>query len=115
MSITRADIASALEAVDGVAASPTPPTTIVPGCAWPNWVSTAWVNADARDEIWQIFVALPGAGDAATIDAGDPLVELVGRAIWDLGQVTLVEPVLVQNGANAGETLPALRFRLVTL
>lgn len=111
-SLTRQDIADALDAVDGVTGVPVPPAHLAPFVAWPAWQSTTWVNDCARDVTWFVFVALPAPGNGAAIEAGDPLIEAVGDALWMLGRVVIVQPVRVTTG-TPGDDTPALRFQLL--
>lgn len=107
--ITRVQIAAALDGI-GLAASPTTPTVISDGSAWPAWVSTAWVNAAGQRETrWYIFVALTGGDRDATVAEGDPLVEQLMAALWGIGlKPEQIEPMqwAVEPGAAA---VPVLR------
>lgn len=109
--MTRDDIAGALGEVAGLAPSAATPQTVVAGSAWPEWVSTAWVNAQGQREYrWYVFVALSGGDRQATASEGDPLVESVAAALWEIGLwPELVEPWqwAVEPGAQA---VPVLRF-----
>lgn len=110
---TRQEIAAVLDSVEGVTAYSSSPPTISPYCAWPNWISITWVNDYVHEHIWQVFLTLPGSGDETTINESDPMIIPVGEALWNLGHVDIAEPVLITTG-TPGDTMPVLRYRLVT-
>ena len=113
--IDRAAIAGALGGVDGLTASESRPDVVAAGSAWPEWVSTRWVNMQpqgAREVRWRAYVALPNATPGGTIDAGDPLIEAAGQALTDLGlRVDLVESWAAAT-SDGSASLPALRYSL---
>lgn len=114
MTITRADIAAALETVDGVRGNATPPKTPQPGDAWPIWETTALTTLGFGLAItWSVYVLLTNADLDQTMAEADPLVEAIASAIAPLGALGPIEPYRVTtNGPN---TLPALRFGLETI
>ena len=111
MSPARQAILDALAKVEGLAPSSSVPAPIVAGSAWPGWASTSWVNACLTATTWFVFVALPNGHQAATVDAGDELVEDIATVLWPVGKVTRVEPWAwpVEPGQQA---VPILRFTL---
>lgn len=111
MSAARQAIVDALTKVAGVSPTLTTPPTIVAGSAWPAWSASSWINACAISTEWFVFVALPNGMTAATVDAGDELVEDIATVLWPIGKVIRVEPWAwpVEPGQQA---IPVLRFTL---
>jgi hypothetical protein len=112
---TRDAIVAALGSVPGIAASPTQPSTIVAGMAWPVWRATTWRNQvrdGARELSWYAVVVLPAGSLEATVAEADPIVEAIGQALADaeLG-VLSVGPTNIAV-ANGGDPIPALRYTL---
>jgi hypothetical protein len=107
----RQAILDALAKVDGLNPTPTTPAPIVAGSAWPGWSSSTWINACTIRTEWFVFVALPNGLHAATVDAGDELVEDIATVLWPVGKVTRVEPWQwpVEPGQQA---VPVLRYTL---
>jgi hypothetical protein len=105
----RQAILDALATVPGLNPSPAAPAPIVAGSAWPGWSSSSWLNACAVSTEWFVFVALPNGHQAATVDAGDEIVEDVATVLWPVGKVVRVEPWQwpVEPGQQA---IPLLRF-----
>lgn len=114
---TRAAIAAALSTVDGVAGMTAPPDVLAPGAGWPTWVSAGIGTACALTDTWHVFVVLPNATMAATVEAGDPLVQTVWAVLMDLGEVSVVDAATLTQAdpAGAGQSLPGLRFTLTTV
>ena len=114
MAITRADIAAALDVVEGVRGNAYPPKTPPAGDAWPVWESTSLATLGFGLAItWSVLVTLSNADLDQTISEADPLVEAVASAIARLGALGLIEPYrITTTGPN---TLPALRFGLETI
>jgi hypothetical protein len=112
---TRNELADALGTIDGVTAFSVPPPSIQPFMAWPRWTQTTPINDGSRERVWEVFVTVPGSGDAATVTIADELEEQVDAALWKVDNAawTLVEPVLLNTG-TPGDTVPALKFRVVT-
>jgi hypothetical protein len=92
-----------------LAVSPTAPSTIVAGCAWPVWASTSWRNQCATDESWYVFAALTNGDQGATVSDGDATLDDVAAVLWPVGKVETVEPWAwpVEAGQQA---VPVLRF-----
>lgn len=105
----RAAIVAALGTVPGLNPTPTVPGPVMPGSAWPVWVSASWLNVCVTRSEWFVFVALPGA--PATVDSGDSTITAVADALWPLGKLTRVEPWAwpVEPGQQA---VPVLRFTM---
>lgn len=114
--ITRAEIADAVNAaaIPGVTAQPIPPDVHQPGMAYPVWRQSAPM-ASGWEVSWDLFVVLPAGYTAATIDASDPIVDLVGDALLSIGVVTVAAPVTLATTPDGSAVLPALRFNLTTI
>lgn len=112
---TRAEIAAALATISGVTAVEAPPAVLSPFMAWPRWISSAPVADCIRERVWEVFVTVPGAGDQSTVTVADELEAAVDTALYQIDNAgwTLAEPVLLNTG-TPGDTVPALRFRVVT-
>ena len=115
MTRTRADIAAALNGVDGLTGVEVVPSTITAGLAWPVWVSTRFLNMrpdGPRETRWRAFAALPAGSSATSVDASDPLIEAVGNALSAIGlRIDLIEPVRSE-ATEGGAAIPLLRFTL---
>jgi hypothetical protein len=107
----RQAILDALAKVDGLSPSAAAPAPIVAGSAWPGWSSSTWLNACNVMTQWYVFVALPNGHQAATVDAGDAIVEDIATVLWPVGKVVRVEPWAwpMEPGQQA---VPVLRFTL---
>ena len=106
---TRADIAAALATVPGVAASPTRPPNVQPGCAWPQFLSgrPQTMGCEVYDCTWFIWVAL-APDHAAAIEAGDMLARQIGAVLNRIGAHSIYEThTLVGDDGNG---IPALRY-----
>lgn len=107
----RAAIVTALAGVAGVSASPTVPTPIVAGCAWPIWEDLIPVTKCMTTNHWEVFVALPGSSQLGTVSKGEELLYAAIEVLSPLGTVTVVEPMQwpVETGQ---QSIPVLRFGL---
>jgi hypothetical protein len=107
----RDDIVAALATVPGLSPSPTTPSVITAGAAWPVWASSTWVTIGYWRTLWYVFVALENSDAETTTMAGDPLVDLVGQALAAAGLGGLVvEPWSWAMDENRSRTVPVLRF-----
>jgi hypothetical protein len=108
----RQAIVDALAMVPGLTAKPTVSGPISPGDAWPVWRSTVWANpvpGGPRFGAWFVYVALPGGAPDVTVAEADPLVELIGDALWLVPvRVVTVEPYAWP--VAEGVTTPVLRY-----
>ena len=111
MAVDRAAIVDALATVPGLSPSSTAPGVITAGATWPVWASSTWVTSCYWRTLWYVFVALENGDQAATVEAGDELVDLVGQALASAGLGGLiVEPWSWALDANRSQTVPTLRF-----
>jgi hypothetical protein len=113
---TRDAIAAALSTVDGVVGSPAPPDVVTHGSAWPTWVQAATGTYCTLTDTWHVFVVLPNANAAATVEGSDQLVDAVWGVLLDIGEVSVVDAATITpaDPAGAGQSLPALRYTLTT-
>lgn len=107
----RAAIVDALKTVPELSATATTPPTIAANAAWPAWSSTAWINAWVTSSEWFVFLALPNGDTAATVDAGDQVMEDASTALWTVGKVTRREPWRIPMESGQ-QTVPVVRFTL---
>lgn len=89
---TRSDIVDALKTVPELAASAVMPDNIAAGMAWPAWAYTEPLTACATVTSWYVFVALPAANTATTVERADDLTDLIATALYQVGKVIRWEP-----------------------
>ena len=104
----RAEIAAALSGVDGLTATPYPPSTMVEGHAWPLWGGAEPAEGYALEHTWRVFVVLPADPQAASVRT-DELLSDVMDALRPVGYVDAAEPIALQ---TSGGDLSALRFTM---
>ena len=107
----RAAITTALELVGGLSVTPAAPPTITAYSAWPVLARAEPVNYCVDEGTWYVFVALPAGNNAASVAAGDILIDTALPHFKTVGKVTAVEPwswPLETGGAAA----PVIRFTL---
>jgi hypothetical protein len=107
----RSDIVDALKTVPELAPAAVMPDTIHAGHAWPAWASTEPVNRCANLITWYVFVALPAASAASTVDAADDLVDDIAVALGAVGKVVRWEPwrIPIEPGQQG---IPVVRYTL---
>jgi len=104
----RADLAAALDAVDGLTATAYPPSTMLPGAAWPLWGGAEPAEGHALGHTWRVFVVLPADPKAASIRTDDVLEDVMD-ALRPIAYVDEVEPVAL---TTSGGDVNALRFTM---
>lgn len=107
----RSDIVDALKTVPELSATPTMPDNIVAGMAWPVWAFTDPLTICGDVETWYVFVALPVANLATTVDAGDDVRAAVSTALRAAGKVIRSESwrIPVEPGQQG---IPVIRITL---
>lgn len=119
---TREDVVDVLDGLvvdldDGrsaaVVAFPRVPDQLQPFTAWPVWAFTTWRTACVDESQWQVLVTLPGGVPDAWSANGDQIMTPIRDALSKIGGVMRAEPVAIPSG-DAGQTIPALAFTLVT-
>jgi hypothetical protein len=107
----RTQIVEALAKVDGLNPTSSTPGTVMAGSAWTVWSFSTWINACVSADTYFVFVALPNGATAATIDAGDELMEDVSTVLWAVGKIARVEP-WAWPAEPGQQSIPVLRFTL---
>jgi hypothetical protein len=110
---TRRDITAALAGLDGVTALAYAPATVVAGMAWPLWVSTVPLTGCAWSWTYDVVYVLAGGDVGTAAAAAESAVEPIASRLAEVGEIVLVEPALITAG-DAGRSLPAVRFRIIT-
>jgi hypothetical protein len=113
---TRDAIVRALSTVEGLNPVTTAPAVPAPGSAWPIWTGAGPGTYCGLVDRWWVMVILPNATNAQTMEAADPLVDVVWARLLDVGEVSDVVPadVTITDPAGSGGALPALRYLLTT-
>ncbi len=107
----RSDIVDALKTVPELAPTSTMPDTITAYMAWPAWAYSEPLTSCGAVTSWYVFVALPAANTAVTVDAGDDLVDTVATALWAAGKIIRWEPwrIPLEPGQQG---IPVVRYTL---
>jgi hypothetical protein len=103
-----------LETIPSLTGYPVAPDQATAGAAWPVWIQTTYdgpLCTLARDR-FDVLVTLPADYAAGTVDDGDRFRDVVALTLMHLGSIEYAEPVAIQFGDR--QTMPGLRFRLVT-
>lgn len=110
----RGAIVAALDGVEGLTGYRSAPDQATAGAAWPRLIQTTYdgnIGYLASDR-YDVLVTLPADYAAQTVDDGDSYRDLVALALFRVGTVQYAEPVSIAFADR--QTMPGLRFRLVT-
>jgi hypothetical protein len=109
---TRARLVAALNTVPGLAATSEVPDVATPGAAWPRWRQTLWNGplCDPAQHAYDVYVVLPAAYLATTVDEGDSFRDLVAPVLRRVGRIDYAEPTALT--FNDNQTMPGIRFRV---
>lgn len=108
---SRAAIVTALEMVGGLSVTPAAPPTITTYSAWPVLSLAEPFNYCVDEATWYVFIALPAGSNAASVAAGDILIDSALPHFKTVGKVTAVEPWSWP--AEPGQqSYPVIRFTL---
>ena len=83
---------AALAGVPGLSATAHTPAPIVAGAAWPALSRAVPVNYCVDEAEWFVFVAVPAGSSAASVAAGDQLIDALLPVFKTFAKVTAVEP-----------------------
>jgi hypothetical protein len=113
MAVTRAQIATALSTVPGVAGSEREPPTKASGQGWPVWRSSEATIVAGSCIVtrvdWYVFVVLPGGDVTAWAEAADPLATPIAEALAATSlTIERWEPYQLVLGPD--RSIPALRY-----
>jgi len=111
----RAQLVAALDSVDGLTAYPVAPDQATAGAAFPKWIQSTYDGAlcSLADDTYDVVVTLPADYAGTTVDEGDALRDVVAHALARVcSSITYAEPVQIT--FNDRQTMPGLRFRVVT-
>lgn len=113
LSSTRAALVAAVNDVDGVTGYPKPPSTWVPGDAWPTWGGAdnpaEGAYATVFTQTWRVLVVLP----AEQVDAEawvDSHIDSLVAALAPVVAVTGYEPVALPANGTTNVAYYALRL-----
>lgn len=116
----RAQIVAALDTVTAlvddlpvqVTGHATRPDMVNAYDAWPEFRWAVPVTACMAETNWHVLMALPGADLVSAVQSGDVLMSAMASALFELGRVERVEPVLIPMTDQPNAGLPGLRCEL---
>lgn len=83
----RTDIVDALKTVPELSPTATMPDNIMAGMAWPVRDHRDPLTGCLRVTTWYVFVALPAANTASTVEWADDLIDTIWEALQSAGKV----------------------------
>lgn len=109
---SRTALVTALATVPSLSVTPQVPDVPTEGAAWPVWMQTTWAGllASPGRATYDVYVLLPAAAAATTVETADGLLAQVAQAIWQLCVIELAEPVSVRFDNQT--TMPGMRLRV---